>query len=82
MIPNVKTATLRDVVISNVEPGTTVSTDEPYSYGLLTGDGYRRGAVKHGAKKDIDGVKHQHLFLGRILAVKRIEYNDTTVGCQ
>ncbi|WP_298223713.1 IS1595 family transposase [Acidocella sp.] len=62
VIPNVKTVTLREVVIRNVEPGTTVSTDELYAYGLLDGDGYKHGAVKHGAKqwakKDIDGVKH------------------------
>ena len=62
VIPDTKRATLRDVVVRNVEPGTTVSTDELYSYGLLTGDGFRHGAVKHGAKqwasKDIDGANH------------------------
>lgn len=51
VIPNVKMATLRGVVLENVEPGTIVSTDELYSYGLLEGDGYKHGAVKHGAKE-------------------------------
>lgn len=51
VIPNVKKDTLRGVVLENVEPGAAVSTDELYSYGLLTGDGYRHGAVKHGAKE-------------------------------
>jgi transposase-like protein/predicted RNA-binding Zn-ribbon protein involved in translation (DUF1610 family) len=51
VIPNVKKDTLRDVVLENVEPGTTVSTDELYSYNLLTGDGYQHGAVKHGRKE-------------------------------
>lgn len=34
--------------LRNVEKGATVSTDELYSYGLLTGDGYKHGVVKHG----------------------------------
>ena len=50
-IPNIKMATLRGVVLDTVESGTTVSTDELMSYGLLTGDGYRHGQVKHGAKE-------------------------------
>ncbi|WP_421991018.1 IS1595 family transposase [Qipengyuania sp.] len=51
VIPNVKKNTLRDVVLANVEEGATVSTDELYSYSLLTGDGYSHGAVKHGRKE-------------------------------
>ena len=44
-------ATLRDVVLHNVEPGSAVSTDELMSYGLLTGEGYRHGRVKHSARQ-------------------------------
>ena len=51
MNPNIKKATLRDVVLNNVEPGSIVSTDELMSYGLLEGDGYKHGTVKHGAKE-------------------------------
>ncbi len=51
VIPDVKKSTLRDVVLDNVEPGSIVSTDELMSYGLLTGDGYKHGMVKHGAKE-------------------------------
>jgi len=51
VIPNVKTDTLRNVVLENVEPGSVVSTDELYSYNLLTGDGFRHGTVKHGEKE-------------------------------
>jgi transposase len=50
VIPDVKKATLRGVVLKNVAPGTVVSTDELMSYGLLTGDGYVHGTVKHGQK--------------------------------
>ncbi|WP_375394189.1 IS1595 family transposase [uncultured Sphingomonas sp.] len=51
VIPDVKKTTLRNVVLTNVEPGTTVSTDELMSYGLLTGDGYQHGTVSHGKKE-------------------------------
>lgn len=51
IIPDVKKATLREVVNRNVEPGAIVSTDELMSYGLLTEDGYVHGSVKHGAKE-------------------------------
>lgn len=51
VIPDVKKNTLRGVVLSNVEGGSTVSTDELYSYGLLTGDGYMHGVVSHGKKE-------------------------------
>lgn len=50
VIPDVRKATLREVVSRNVEPGSVVSTDELVSYGLLEGDGYTHGVVKHGAK--------------------------------
>lgn len=62
VIPNVKKATLRDVVSRNVEPGATVSTDELMSHGLLRPDGYEHGTVKHGAKEwaseNAKGVVH------------------------
>ena len=51
VIPDVKQATLRGVVLDNVEPGSIVSTDELMSYNLLEGDGYVHGRVKHGAKE-------------------------------
>jgi transposase len=50
VIPNIKKATLREVVKRNVEPGSVVSTDELMSYGLLTDDGYKHGRVTHGEK--------------------------------
>jgi transposase len=56
VIPNVKKDTLRSVVLDNVEPGSTVSTDELDSYNLLTGDGFEHGAVKHGRGLSIASV--------------------------
>lgn len=51
VIPDVKKDTLRNVVLDNVEAGSTVSTDELVSYNLLNGDGFKHGVVKHGAKE-------------------------------
>lgn len=51
VIPDVKKATLREIVNERVEPGSTVSTDELMSYGLLEGDGYKHGMVTHAAKE-------------------------------
>jgi|SRR5581483_5098952 len=51
VIPNVQKDTLRNVVLQNVEPGAIVSTDELMSYGLLSGDGFKHGTVKHGEKE-------------------------------
>lgn len=63
IVPNVKKITLRDVTLRNVAEGSTVSTDELLSYGLLTDDGYEHGQVKHGQKQyafyDVEnGVVH------------------------
>lgn len=51
VIPNIKKATLCNVVLRNVQTGSIVSTDELYSNGLLEADGFNHGAVKHGAKE-------------------------------
>lgn len=51
VIPDVKLQTLRAETIKNVEPGSTVSTDELMSYGLLAKEGYSHFAVKHAAKE-------------------------------
>jgi transposase-like protein len=57
-IPNTKMATLRKRVLSSVEKGSTVSTDELDSYNLLTGDGYTHGAVNHSIKEYARGEHH------------------------
>lgn len=51
IIPDVRKPTLRAAVNANVEKGSVVSTDELMSYGLLEGDGYIHGSVKHAAKE-------------------------------
>lgn len=49
VVPNAQTVSLRPIVLANVERGSTISTDELRSYGLLTKDGYRHGRVNHAA---------------------------------
>jgi transposase-like protein/predicted RNA-binding Zn-ribbon protein involved in translation (DUF1610 family) len=51
VVPNAQTVSLRPIVLANVERGSTVSTDELRSYGLLTKDGYRHGRVNHTQKE-------------------------------
>lgn len=61
--PDTKTATLRKIVLENVQPKTTVSTDEHHGYRLLSGADYDHGSVNHHrkewAKTDPEtGVRH------------------------
>lgn len=51
VVPDVRTVSLRPIVLENVERGSIISTDELRSYGLLTSDGYRHGRVNHSAKE-------------------------------
>jgi transposase len=58
VVPNSKTDSLRRVVLGNVEPGSTVSTDELKFYSLLTRDGYVHGVVNHKAGEYARGEHH------------------------
>jgi transposase-like protein/predicted RNA-binding Zn-ribbon protein involved in translation (DUF1610 family) len=69
VIPNVKTKTLKAVVTDTVKPGSTVSTDELVSYGLLSGDGYKHGRVNH-SEKD---YAHYDYRLGDIVSTNNVE---------
>lgn len=50
--------TIKPIVLETVEPGTTVSTDELLSYGLLKHFDYDHGQVKHRAKEWARGKHH------------------------
>jgi transposase-like protein len=58
VIPDVKTRTIKPIVLENVEPGTKISTDELKSYGLLTGYGYDHGTVAHKKEEYVRGEHH------------------------
>jgi len=51
VIPDVTTPTLRKVVLENVQPRTTISTDEHRGYALLAGADYQHGTVNHSAEE-------------------------------
>ncbi len=61
--PDTTTKTLRRIVLENVQPRTTISTDEHHGYRLLSGADYVHGSVNHNkkewAKTDKEtGVRH------------------------
>lgn len=62
VISDVKTGTLRKVILKHVQEGSTVSTDELGSYSLLGHTGYKQGRVKHSkmewVRTDDDGTSH------------------------
>lgn len=61
-IQDARKKTIRPIVMSAVEQGSTVSTDEFGSYDLLIFEGYKHGHVRHKAKEYVgvmsDGTKH------------------------
>jgi transposase-like protein len=69
VIPNVKTDTLKAVVTDVVRQGSTISTDELVSYGLLKGDGFKHGQVKHGEKD----YAHYDYRLGDTVSTNNVE---------
>jgi transposase-like protein/predicted RNA-binding Zn-ribbon protein involved in translation (DUF1610 family) len=70
-IDDATTATLKPIVIGNVEPGATVSTDEWDGYNELTKEGYRHGSVKHSAKEYVNGIHHTNTIEGHWSLLKR-----------
>jgi transposase len=58
IIPNVRMGSLKAAMNKHVERGSTVSTDELFSYDLLKFDGYEHGQVTHSAKEWKRGEHH------------------------
>jgi transposase len=58
IIPNVRTVTIKPVVLETVEPGTTISTDELPSYNLLKSHDYTHGVVNHSKEEYVKGIHH------------------------
>ena len=71
VVPNIRKATLRPIIITNVAKGSTVSTDELASYNLLTKDGYHHGRVRHSAKEYVKGEHHVNTLEGYWSIFKR-----------
>ena len=58
VVPDVKKRTLQPIVAENVEPGSTVHTDELRSYRGLDRSGYRHRTVNHGAGEYVRQGSH------------------------
>ena len=58
VVPNVRKRTLQAFIAENVEPGSTVHTDELKSYGGLAKIGYAHRTVNHGAGEYVRGSCH------------------------
>lgn len=71
IIDDVKRSTLERHVITNVKKGTTISTDELPSYGLLALRGYKHGSVNHKADEWVRGEHHTQSLEGFWSLLKR-----------
>ena len=58
VVPNVRKLTLQPIIAENVEPGSTVHTDELGSYKGIDRAGYRHETVNHGLGEYVSGDSH------------------------
>ena len=58
VVPNVRKRTLQPIIAENVEPGSTVHTDELGSYKGIDRAGYRHETVNHGLGEYVSGDSH------------------------
>lgn len=71
VVPNVKTKTLKPIILEKVDQGTTISSDELRSYGTLKYHGYNHGTVEHRAKQYVNGIHHVNALEGFWGIIKR-----------
>jgi transposase len=70
-VSNVQTNTLYPLIVNNVAPGTTISTDEMSTYKEL-GDGpYQHGTVNHHVGEYVSGIHHTNTLEGHWSLLKR-----------
>ena len=64
VVPNVRKRTLHPIIAENVEPGSTVHTDELSSYSGIDQAGYRHETVNHGLGEYVSGDSHVNAVEG------------------
>lgn len=64
VVPDVRANTLIPVIMQNVEPGSTISTDELRSYSSLPVVGYVHGKVNHSKGEYVRGSIHTNTIEG------------------
>ena len=71
VVPNVKERTLVPEIVENVEPETTISSDELRSYGKLKFYGFKHHTVQHGRGEYVRGEVHVNGLEGYWSYLKR-----------
>jgi transposase len=71
VVPNDKIETLHPLILENVAPGTTVSTDQHRSYRKLSKMGYIHGRVNHDVDEWVRGNVHTNTIEGFWSHLKR-----------
>lgn len=69
IIPNIKNNSIVPLVQENINPGSTVSTDELRAYKHLKG--YTHGTVRHGINEYVNGIHHTNSIEGFWSLLKR-----------
>lgn len=70
-IANTTISNLERIVVENVSPGTTISTDEWAGYNTLSDRSFDHGTVNHSAKEYVRGIHHVNTLEGHWSLFKR-----------
>jgi len=70
-IPNRKSLVLEKTIEHNIQPGSTISTDEWVGYTNLGPMGYEHGTVNHSVEQWVDGIHHTNSIEGHWSQLKR-----------
>lgn len=70
-VPNTRQSTLEPIILTNVQRGSTISTDEFKSYNDLRGAPYRHGTVNHLQEQWVNGIHHTNTIEGHWAQLKR-----------
>jgi transposase len=70
-IPDVKQTTLEPIILTNVQRGSTISTDELRSYADLGRSPYNHGTVNHMQEQWVQGIHHTNTIEGHWSQLKR-----------
>lgn len=71
VVPNVRRKTLQPLIEANVEPGSTMHTDELLSYRTIDSKGYSHATVNHGSGEYVRGDVHTNTIEGFWSQIKR-----------
>ena len=71
VISDARGITLERAIERNVEPGSTISTDEWRGYHGLQVSPYSHGTVNHSAKQYVSGIHHTNTIEGHWAQIKR-----------